>query len=483
MKKLIRTVLALAIFLIPAFGLVYWWEMPRLEAVSPPAAADSVPAATSLRLTFSRPMQLSSLRERLSTEPASQGNFRWEGNTLVFTPSKPWPTGATVKVKLASGGKSTGLFGLTLRQDSFWSFTIGQPRLAYLYPSSGPANIYALSPSTSQTAPLTDLPGGVQDFQVNASGNALYYSIRDGQTGSQVYRLDLAEPEGGTPPKGTNPAEKPALVLDCPQALCESLAVSPDEKYLAYERMALPGAGEPGFPQVWLLPLELASSAGPGTPAPTQAAPKPAGNPIHQTLQPAWSAEGLLVFYDKNDEALIMVDANGNERARFTNLTGQPGAWSPNGQSFIAPEIIVPAISSSITGLEQLSSSHLIVYAWQDSSAHDLTPGAELEDAEPAFSPDGATLAFARKYLDVKSWTPGRQIWLKKMGSGEAHQLTNDPNYNHFDFAWSPNGDQLAYMRFNQTAQTEPPEIWLTSLSTGQSARLVTGGYSPQWIP
>jgi Tol biopolymer transport system component len=63
-----------------------------------------------------------------------------------------------------------------------------------------------------------------------------------------------------------------------------------------------------------------------------------------------------------------------------------------------------------------------------------------------------------------------------------AVQYTDNPNFNHFDFSWSPDGSQLAYVRFNQTTLNEATEIWLIDTNNGLTTSLVQGGFAPQWI-
>ncbi len=106
-----------------------------------------------------------------------------------------------------------------------------------------------------------------------------------------------------------------------------------------------------------------------------------------------------------------------------------------------------------------------------------------MEDASPAYSPDGQWIAFARKHLDRERWTPGRQLWLMRPDGREARQLTNAPDYNHSALAWSPDSTSLAYMRFNQVEFTQPAEIWWIDINEAQPRMLVEGGYLPQWIP
>ena len=487
MYRKARIFLLLFILLVMTLGLYYWQSYPRLQAVSPMNEATDVPSKATMQLTFSRSMQNASVTERLVIEPFRQGKFTWQGNTLVFTPDQPWPAGETVQVWLKAGSKASGLLSLPMRQEVAWSFTIGQPRLVYLYPEKGPADLYILDLQTGRNEPITHAAGGVQDFGVDANDSTVYYSVRNEQEGkgSSIYRLDLGGQRQETTAQNGSPAMPiimPVPILACPQASCSALAVSPAGDYLAYERIALPGSDQPSYSQVWIAPLPRVDAPGSSVP---EDAPTIAGDPAHRTLMPAWSSDGLLVFYDVDAAAFIFFDPKEGERIRFPNQTGQPGAWHPNGRNYVAPEIIFldANVSTSITDLKSLADSHLLLFNWQTGTTQDLTPGEGIEDAAPAFSPDGKFLAFARKYLDVKRWTPGRQIWLMQTESSEAWPLTNEPLYNHFDFAWSPASDRLVYVRFDQSTMTQPPEIWIIDPSTGQAMQLVKGGYAPQWIP
>jgi Tol biopolymer transport system component len=173
------------------------------------------------------------------------------------------------------------------------------------------------------------------------------------------------------------------------------------------------------------------------------------------------------------------------EREKFPNQTGQQGAWHPDGSAFLAPEIryLNANVSPELSNLESLADSHLILFHMDGGQQEDLTPGEGIEDAVPVYSPDGEFLVFARKYLDVPRWTPGRQLWIARADSRESRALTEAPLYNHYDFAWGPTSDQLAFVRFNQSTLNEPPEIWIFDLPTSQARRLLQGGYKPLWIP
>jgi Tol biopolymer transport system component len=482
MRLTYKIVLLIVLILILGMAVGLLLGNPRLVSTFPAANANGISEQATLKLVFSRPMQDSTVMERLSIEPPISGKYSWEENTLLFKPDQPWPGGETITVTLRAGSRAAGMLAMPSRGPAAWSFTIARPRLIYLYPADGLASIYILDPVSGEKTQLTD-DLGVTDFDISRDERTIFYTVKYPTGGSDIFRLDLPSPDTGQAPiedLGTPGKPKPALVLKCPQALCRAAQISPQGDFLAYERTAFLGSDQVTYPQVWMLPLSPA-----GKPAASQPQAILAGDPGHQTLQPAWSSDGLLAFYDTNSAAYIILNPRTGTKVLFLNQTGQMGAWDSSGQGYLAPEISFPVVgdSASLSDLNPPPTSHLIHFDLKDKSIKDLSRDDNLEDTSPAYSPDGSVLAFARKYLDVAHWTPGRQIWVMKSTGDQAHPLTNDPDYNHFNFAWSPDNKQLAYVRFNQTDPMEPSELWMVDLLSTHAVRLVVGGYAPQWIP
>jgi hypothetical protein len=452
-------------------GLYYWLAAPTLVEVFPLAGSHSVPASLPLRLAFSHPMQPASVESHLSIRPARRGVFFWEGNTLVFTPAQPWPAGETVEIRLAAGAQSSGLLPLSLREEQAWSFTVGRPLLAYLWPANGLADLYALDPVSGEITPLTDSAFGVLDFSVSLDGGVLYTSLRNSSGGSDLHRMERS-------PDSTRTFSS-TLLLACPQAYCRSPRPSPDGKFLAFERAPLPGSAENLFPQVWLLKLPGGDSAGSTSPQEERAS-----GPDHPAHSPAWSSRGQLAYYDVLERAYLLLDVEDGTTSVFANETGEPGSWSPEGDFFVTPEILaIPATTGSQEAGDTISASHLIRFDSGMAEIRDLSHGPVVEDTSPSFSPDGSYLAFARRYLDAGRWTPGRQAWLMRPDGSEAVPLTNAPSYSHSGFAWSPDSRRIAYLRFNQETLTDPIELWMVSYDGRNPVQLVIGGYAPQWIP
>jgi hypothetical protein len=470
------TFLLVILVLVPAAGILYLLGAPRLVSVSPAAGARNVPAGSQLRLNFSRRMQAQSVASRLHIDPQQAGSFQWEGRALVFIPSSPWPSGSTVTVRLDAGSLAVGPLSFSIRQVAVWSFTIGEPRLLYLYPSDRAADLYLMNPFSGTRLKITDSQAGVLEYSTNATGTTVFYAVKNGQGGANLYRLDgLDQLDAGQPLTQTLPT--PALLLDCGQSLCRNPQISPHGDFLAYEKTGLVGGQDPTYPRVWLLPLSGDPPGQPGT-------PRLASPPDHQSMLPSWSAGGLLSYYDSSRAAFAILDPNSNQTVYFPNQTGQLGAWDPSSTYYLAPEIsYITTGQPGNTSGTVIGYSHLMRFDRLDNRLQDLTKLDSLEDVAPAYSPDGKWIALARKYLDAAHWTPGRQVWLMGPDGQDAHPLTNDPYYNHYDFSWSPDSKLLAYVRFEETALTQPPEVWMLDVGSTHATKLVVGGFSPQWIP
>lgn len=432
---------------------------PRVAGYGPTVESPHVPASAPVRIEFNRPMDKVSVETRLTLQPDIPFTTLWEANTLVVRPLEPWSSGEQITVRLESGARSTRF--LPILGSLEWSFRVGKPRLLYLWPSGAAAELFLLDLETDERRALTGTEAGVIDYSLHADGVSVVYAALRENGSSELRLLDLIS--GGD-----------EMLLECDVTeRCQTPVLSPDGGTLAYERheweSSASGQRVPGPRQVWLLSLE-----GNGLPVRVP--------PVGQAANsPEWSPHGLLTLYNDSLDAVALLEPTDLQPLNLIpNGLGLLGSWSPDGEFLVLPEIVFPTEGEEREDRPEFF-SHLYRVEADTLAVKDLSFGS-VEDAAPSFSPDGAWIAFGRKYLDER-WTPGRQLWLMRADGSQARRITDEPDFNHTSISWSPASDRLAFMRFNQGDASLPPEIWVTDLEGNEIQQLIEGGYLPQWIP
>jgi Tol biopolymer transport system component len=457
--RTIITIIAFAVIVIGSLVLYAWSTKPGLIDIYPGDGAMNISTISIIRMTFSRLMDLSSIEQRLSFDPAYPGTYAWDRNVLTFTPDQPWPGGKEIRVNLQAGGRAAAWLSFPMQAQS-WSFTTSVATLGYLWPSNGPSDIYTLDPAQGEIHRYTS-GMDVLDYTLSSDGIFIYFSAKNSQDGADIYQINRIDAE-----RFIDGVYQPQKLLNCGVAQCRNLAVSSNRQYLAYEYL-VPGVSVGLSPaqirilsikDLIVIPVSLAD---------------------HEAVQPRWSSKGWLAFYDRTISAYEVVELQSHQSVQISNQTGQPGTWSIDGDYFLAPEISY----SMAQGNHETGISHLIRYKISDASSVDLSGDLTVEDVEATYSPNGEVIAFTRKFLDAVDWTQGRQIWLMSSDGSEAHAITNEAYYNHYDLAWSSDGLMIAYVRFNQAKLSDLPELWLVNADGSSPIQLVIGGYSPIWMP
>jgi Tol biopolymer transport system component len=105
-----------------------------------------------------------------------------------------------------------------------------------------------------------------------------------------------------------------------------------------------------------------------------------------------------------------------------------------------------------------------------------------LSEATPAWSPNGAQIAFFRP---VRRGSAG-QIWLMDASGAHQRQLTHLKGIQYYgELAWAPAGRSLVIDAF-PSAVGGWTDLWLVSASTGAASRLTSTPLSegaPSWAP
>ena len=99
---------------------------PALLACSPPMNGIAADARARIRLDFSRPVSLNSLREAVSISPVMGGSWRLEdeGRAGVFTPAEPWTAGKRYEIRVSES--LAGVNGMSMGRDFASVFIAGE---------------------------------------------------------------------------------------------------------------------------------------------------------------------------------------------------------------------------------------------------------------------------------------------------------------------------------------------------------------------
>jgi Tol biopolymer transport system component len=185
----------------------------------------------------------------------------------------------------------------------------------------------------------------------------------------------------------------------------------------------------------------------------------------------AWSADGSKIAFvsDRNQhDDIFTMWSDGSHQMKITHNTSPANdqssdlnpAWSPDGK-----KIIFERYDSALYG----NTHHLFVVNADGSGLTDTSPAtaAYQDDREPAWSPDGKTIAC----------TCSNRIVLRNPDGSNPRQLTNEGH----SPSWSPDGRQIAYIMPNAGS----PAVWTMNRdgSNGKQLTSPSDFATPRWSP
>lgn len=431
-----------------------------LDGFSPLGTAHSTSRIT---IRFNEAMDRQTVEPRFRVEPPLDGAFTWAGTTMQFRPAAAMQPGATYTAILEAGARSQT--GRAVLSEYQFSFTVGQPRVAYLAPADGiPQNVWlvdANDPATSQQ--VTFSPSGIYDYAISPDGTRMAFAETNTETGTtDIKVLDL---ETGALEQVTN----------CLEASCTTPVWRPDGNTIAYERVEY-NTGVGSFAssprRVWLIDL----TTSPATTRPLFSDTQLLG------FDPQWSADGMrIAVFDPGTAAILIYTFTDDTISGVPSRAGSSGALSPDGTRLVYPEIPIVEGGSVRPFLRMVE---LATGAQTDFG----TPTDPYEDSRAVWHPDGVQLAVARRYLDER-YTRGYQVVLVNTATGAVEPLTDDPRYANQFFWFDPTGARLLIQRFPeldanmQPNSTGRPEIWALDLATREMMMLASNAFLPRWVP
>lgn len=341
-------------------------------------------------------------------------------------------------------------------------------RVAYLYPAlAATQNVWISDIGTpGHQQQLTFSERGVFDFDISSDGRWLAFADRTAGRSVTLRLLDI--PSGQV---------RDLVNCEAVNALCTAPVFSPNGEMLAYQRAEALGTSY-GLSRIWLVNLLSASYDTMPLIGDTQVVG-------HSAI---WSGDSNTVsFYnaDSSQPGILLYDLvprgdDGMQLRFIPSAYGAMGTLAPNGQLVVFPDLVFRD-GQFYSHLQIADLANKEFAAFTDSNG-------PIDDVAAQFSPDGRTVAIARRYTDSR-WTSGHQVYVGDLSAETDNwqAVAYDPDYSTSYFRWDAAGKRLVMQRFPlygdaEAGEPAKPEVWIHDLTSGESRKIIEDAYLPQWV-
>lgn len=422
---------------------------------TPPPGAAHVSTQTQIRVQFEETMG-SAPDTAVTLSPFISGTTRLEGDTLIFQPLTPLSSDTVYEVVVHAGIQ--GANGRTLHNPLTWQFQTGQPRILFIKPDpEGPDQLFVADADGRQPpVQLSQAYATVLDFAAAPDSSQIAYTVlTNDQQMSGTADLWLMNADGSNQ----------RMLLACPEAMCSRPVWTPDGRRLVYERREIlnPGA-PPGNPRLWWLDVASGQTV-----------------PVFQDSQllglfAAISPDGRWLSYvSPTDQGIQLYNLEDGSGLLVPNKMGTAVSWHPGSDRIALADIVTAETDWGV-----VISTVSIPDGDVTTLSRSERGGLDVDDSNPAWSPDGNRLAFGRKQARSAM---GRQLWLMDADGAAVVPLSGDPDIHHSAFFWSPDGRTLLYQRYNLKELYAQPSVWVIDIQTGQTTEIAYPATQPAWLP
>lgn len=440
---------------------------PRVVATSPPDGAVAVSTQPTIRITFRRPVEIGAPDDALRLDPPVAGTVEADEHGILFRPAEPLLPNTQYRLILGPAVREVG--GRATGQQRVTTFRTRSSRLVVLRREGGTWALWTVDPATGQGQQV------VQAWEGQAA-DAPPPAVTTSPDGDRAaYVVPTAGPRWSLWVAGLDGGARRAILADL-SGLATAVAWSPRGDLIAYEQGAVlrdapaaTPAGAAGAPapqpgvsaaltsRIWIVSEDGAQTA------------LVYGRGEEHGSTPSWAPDGArLAFYENRLAAIAIYGFGGTVRSIRSEVR-QAVRWSPDGRT-----LAVVNRSEEQRGQAKIS---LIRPDEPDTATAFWHAGPQTE-LWPAWSPDGAALAYVRQ----DAATSG--VWVGDQAGGNPRPLHQDTGWTYSRPTWSADGRAIAFMRQQLRAGSleASPEIWVVGLD-GAARRLPAGGWLVAWAP
>jgi dipeptidyl aminopeptidase/acylaminoacyl peptidase len=268
--------------------------------------------------------------------------------------------------------------------------------------------------------------------------------------------------------------------------------ISPDGKQVAYVLTTVDQKHNRRDNSIWAVGID-------GKSAPRRLTAEGANS-----SSPRWSPDGSRLAFISTRGApaageteaprpqIYILHLDGGEAQAVTHLKNGAGVfqWSPDGKRFVVlsrsgpSDAVTPAARKSDvrhyshisykfndTGWYDDKRSHLWVVDTATGEGKQITSGADWNDTDPQWSPDGTRIAFVSDRTG-KEYDDGRNkdIWVIPAEGGTLAKIS-DHEFDDTQPRWSPDGNLIAFA--GQTQRRQFPKLYIAPAAGGGKSSLV----------
>jgi ABC-type nickel/cobalt efflux system permease component RcnA len=335
-------------------------------------------------------------------------------------------------------------------------FDITSAKLLYVaQDAKGRGQLFMIPFSGGSPIQYTQEPTGISGYSISPDHKTILYTIFKPDISTSIWMISA----DGTQRR---------LVLDCPQAECDSPQWYPDSQKAVYERLDV--SQDSSMPRYSLWWLDISTGK-------TQ--------PVFQdqmfaSAAPRFSPDGQWLSYVSPVNNAILI----------YHLKDARGISIPLGNQPIIPESWSPTSDSILFG-DQVKSQdgiplHIKRYFLDSGQIIDLGGSNDQTDYSAAWSPDGNWIAIDRDIPGSDSGKVPNQVWLVKPDGTQSHVFLNADNVYYSDLKWSPDGRFLIYSRYSYPSASQNQgrfDIYMADIPSGQETLLAPGGDLPGILP